>query len=842
MREITIVLEDSTYAHGFSEPNQIHDEDCKKVMSLIRKQVDSCGKEDAEEPLMLSHPYNTIGVFGDRGSGKTSFLVSLLKRCKDGMPKVEVLRIIDPTLVEHKKPIVLCVIAMINELVTQKLQSQECSIDSTAFVYRKQWNQRVRDLSVGLFAIEEVGRGYDDQLWQDGEYVMHTGLDKVNKSNNFELSIRLMIDEALRILEKDAFLLAFDDIDMDVEQGWGVMEHLRRYLSYKKLITIVSGNIKLYGTLVRQKLTENLRLSDNASKQMLVNELESQYMLKLINPSNRINLSPMLSVVKNRRVMIKDKQESDAPRDIAEVYREVLRRCGIVGASAIKTFTEFFYSMSLRSQIHFLKDAESEVSQDLPMGVFTSRLYEAGIDVNWLKDCPRYTNISIMSYLQRTGNHTDGYLLLPTQSDKDTNCNFVGLTILANHWFRQSPQGLFDYMLRVGYIRNLLLPLTDKSKAKSLYSYGGWSQLMSLKNNIGLTMAYMLGTQNSTMNEHICLSGLRKDAKKDVGNALDDVLNKETDKSAKLLAMFPFVRLKHNRKNGGENYYSLFILLSAICDLLGCETEEEMASRINDLKLFRSYQMPLEGETTGEMTEISGDDYGISVDPQAMKDLAQKMIEWKNRYIECSIPPFVVGRIMTRVFTSVCNVKGETVGDMMNLMVCNLFNASLIEESRVRDIPGSGNQEVLNNNNLETTTKVLLDNLGKERTQHLPFSQWLMSCPMLICFLEEDAWRVKPNQELMNVVPPVYKLLKQISMKDVHNGSPKLAFSGSKDNWKVMRKVMNDNGITDENIQSRIVEPDINEALYYIKGLDMFSNPRKRSVESFRTYFSNRDV
>lgn len=99
-----------------------------------------------------------------------------------------------------------------------------------------------------------------------------------------------------------------------------------------------------------------------------------------------------------------------------------------------------------------------------------------------------------------------------------------------------------------------------------------------------------------------------------------------------------------------------------------------------------------------------------------------------------------------------------------------------------------------------------------------------------------------PNQELMNVVPPVYKLLKQISMKDVHNGSPKLAFSGSKDNWKVMRKVMNDNGITDENIQSRIVEPDINEALYYIKGLDMFSNPRKRSVESFRTYFSNRDV
>ena len=50
-------------------------------------------------------------------------------------------------------------------------------------------------------------------------------------SNNFEENLRKMISEALRILDKDAFILAFDDIGVDVEQGWQVLESLRRYLS-----------------------------------------------------------------------------------------------------------------------------------------------------------------------------------------------------------------------------------------------------------------------------------------------------------------------------------------------------------------------------------------------------------------------------------------------------------------------------------------------------------------------------------------------------------------------------------------------------------------------------------
>ena len=124
-RTIIIDLDNSLYAHAFTSEHQIHQEDLDKAMGIIQNQVKRLDlNEDAD--VFLSHIYRTIGVFGDRGSGKTSFMISLLNRCKNEMKKVEVLRMIDPTLVEHKKPIVLCVIAMRHQKVEDVLQRQEC--------------------------------------------------------------------------------------------------------------------------------------------------------------------------------------------------------------------------------------------------------------------------------------------------------------------------------------------------------------------------------------------------------------------------------------------------------------------------------------------------------------------------------------------------------------------------------------------------------------------------------------------------------------------------------------------------------------------------------------------
>lgn len=627
-RTIIIDLDNSLYAHAFTREQQIHQVDLDKAMDIIRNQVNRLDlNEDAD--VFLSHIYRTIGVFGDRGSGKTSFMISLLNRCKNEMKKVEVLRMIDPTLVEHKKPIVLCVIVMIQQKVETVLQQQECRGKGEAYVQRKEWDKLMERISRGIIAIDKVGKDYDNSMWQDEAYVMHTGLAKVKDANTFEENIRAMINAALKILGKDAFLLAFDDIDVDVEQGWNVLESLRRYLSDTHIISIVSGNIKLYGALVRYELGRNLKMPPGSAHDLMENELESQYMLKLLNPSNRINLLSLAHLLQNGNNTVKV-MANGTEQELANLYRELLKGYGIADVPSQNTFVSFLVSMSLRSQIHFMKDASAEKRITPPLDVFTSRLYASGIDMEALSTNVQMMNISVLDYLNAKANLPDCYLLMPTLQDKDVNSNFTALTFMECWHLQNNPYLAFDYLLRIGYVRNLALPLEKKDMVLNLCKYSGWNQMMSLKNNIGLSMAYVAGKELGSMKEHISLYAMEGKAKKEKLNALDKVLKEEDNYFARLMAMFPFVCLSHNKDNESRSYYSVIALLAVIGDLLKCTDREEMIGRINDLKLFRSYQMPQEEDYYGEDDSIGGDDYGVETRRDEIVTLAEMMCAWKS--------------------------------------------------------------------------------------------------------------------------------------------------------------------------------------------------------------------
>lgn len=397
-KPIIIDLDKSLYAHAFTDDQQIHQEDLDKAMNIIRRQLQNTGvKEDSGVGVFLSHFYRTIGVFGDRGSGKTSFMVSLLTKCQKELKNAEVLRMIDPTLVEHKNPLILSVISMIQQNVESVLRKRECQSSVDSYQQKRKWDKLMEKISSGLVAVDNVGKDFDNAMWQDEAYVMHTGLAKVMDSNNFEENLRRMISEALRILDKDAFILAFDDIDVDVEQGWQVLESLRRYLSDVQVISIVSGNIKLYGTLVRNHLVRNLNMAEENAREMMANELESQYMLKLLNPSNRINLLSLGHLLQNYKDCVKVKN-GDVETELVEFYYKILTSFGIQDKPSLNTFVGFLLSMSLRSQIHFMKDV-CEENSILPMDVFSSRLYASGIDVEVLVTNVQLLNIVLLGYL-----------------------------------------------------------------------------------------------------------------------------------------------------------------------------------------------------------------------------------------------------------------------------------------------------------------------------------------------------------------------------------------------------------------------------------------------------------
>lgn len=838
-RTIVIDLDNSLYAHGFKSEQQIHQEDLDKAMGLIRNQLAQIDVEE-DRDVFLPHLYRTIGVFGDRGSGKTSFMISLLDKCGEELKKeVEVLRMIDPTLVEHKKPIVLCVISMIHQKVERVLRSQECSTSGAAYEQKRAWDNVMAKISRGIFAIDKVGKDYDNSLWQDEAYVMHTGLAKVNDANELEANLRDMIKMALGILDRKAFVLAFDDIDVDVEQGWNVLESLRRYLSDTRIISIVSGNIKLYGSLVRSELCKNLKMSEGFARELMTNELESQYMLKLLNPSNRINLLSLGQLLQNPENIVNVGMEKAAGEQLVKIYQSILEGFGITDAPSKDTFKDFLLSMSLRSQIHFLKDACMKNRSNPPLDVFTSRLYASGIDIGALSANIQMMNIALLEYLNAKANLPDCYQLMPSLPDKDVNSNFMALTLLECWYLRGNSFLVFDYMLRIGYVRNVIMPLENNDLTIKLCKYAGWNQLMLLKNNIGLTMAYVVGKELGSMKEHISLfamEGKAKKAKKTQTNALDNVLKEEADHFVRLMAMFPFIRITHNKNNESRSYYSLVVLLAVVGDVLRCTDEEGMIGRINDLKLFRGYQMPKEGNNVRSEEIIDGEDFGVETRREKILALAEMMRKWKDAYHDCMLPPYALGRIMTRVYTSLPNVAVSSVGQMMNVMVANLFNACLIEETKVRiHAPEQG---LINNSNLRSDTRYFKDNLGKtDIVDKLVFTKWMMSCPMMNCFLDEETYDKVQGlvaADLKRDRMTVYELLCRINSKNDDESKP--SFSGERtDGWIKTADILRNHESGDDVIQEKIIdEEDITKAIEFIKSTGLFGNVYKSSVESFK--------
>ena len=364
---------------------------------------------------------------------------------------------------------------------------------------------------------------------------------------------------------------------------------------------------------------------------------------------------------------------------------------------------------------------------------------------------------------------------------------------------------------------------------------------MSLKNNMGLTMAYVAGKELGSMKEHISLfamEGKAKKAKETQMNALDNVLKEEANPFVRLMAMFPFIRITHNKNNESRSYYSLAALLAVVGDVLRCMDKDEMIGRINDLKLFRGYQMPQDEDYFGEDGIIDGDDFGVETGQNEILKLAKLMYKWKEAYHDCMLPPYALGRIMTRLYTSLSNVAVSSVGQMMNVMVANFFNACLIEETRVRN--SAQEQGEINNSNLRSDTRYFKDNLGKtDIVDKLVFTKWMMSCPMMNCFLDEETYDkvqgfVADELKIARESYPVYELLCKINSKDDDDSKP--SFSGEKtEGWIKTADILRQNGIDDNTIQEKIIyEEDIVKATDFIKSAGLFGNVYKSSVESFK--------
>lgn len=290
---IIIDIENSLDASGrFETNNLLQRKAIGKIQRLIKSRLEKvqvCDHRDCEN----DRRHDTITILGERGSGKTSLLLNLETILVEHKNDLVFLKIIDPTLFETKQNILVSIISLIADKVKDKNKEAD-----------ENWNESLIKLADGLKLLDGVGSDIiKSDLFDDGALILEKGLDHAHSGLNLEKYLNCYIVKSLSLLDKKMFVLIFDDIDTNIDKGWIVLEAIRKYLTSCQMQVFVSGDWGLYSSLVRMKQWENfdrkvLPEKEWHDKEGLIDQLEEQYLIKVLKPEYRIYLENLYQLTK----------------------------------------------------------------------------------------------------------------------------------------------------------------------------------------------------------------------------------------------------------------------------------------------------------------------------------------------------------------------------------------------------------------------------------------------------------------------------------------------------------------------------------------------------------------
>jgi len=794
--KIIINLHESSNAKEFETRNRIHPIEFERIKRLIDIRIDSASRYKDQDNKKNSRQRNndTISILGSRGSGKTSFLLSLLKYYKEeAKHKAEVLDIIDPTLIEEKGHVFLTILSLIEEAVCKKIKLSDCSPNDTDYCLKKEWKDKLRKLADGLPSIDGIGLSLNDTNWQDAEFIMDRGLKTVKAAKDLETNLNDLVACALKTLGKEVFIITLDDIDVDFRKGWPVLETIRKYLTSPQIIVLLSGDLKLYSKAIRKQQWKNFgkallineadRLHKKYEYNDLVTEMESQYLQKIIKPENRIRLTTLYEKINlyEQKIVLEDTIIPDV--EIKPFYNKALAIFGIHNEYQAEAYTSFLLNLPVRTQIQFLGELEElNVSETTNViDPFLSDLYEKEVDVDLARNLPKMLDAIILKLLIKEQVLSDGYQLQPTTTDASLNGSLTALSFIFSQKVKTNPHLIFDYFIKIGYTRNLLGDINYKNiengkldlpySIEDLCQSSGIYQDKVLRDVTGNITAYVRGIlyyskQNSEKSYAgtIPLLGLNSSAKGNQPNYRIDYEFRNENILRQRIASIPISISSDFSKNSTLVTYSPFMLLATIGELLRKHQNKENVSKgILELSQIRTYLMPKFKDNNNKTTKSLDEK-----EPQAKfkndeatiekPDIDKMLNEWMDRFPldKIALSPHLLGKISTRFFYATSSIDNNSkskdlwcnLGDNMYRRIIALINAIIVEDIKENEPENEleNEQEVrltskdLNLDNVIADNTIFISNLkvANGNKENILLSRWLLSCPLFILYLPND--------------------------------------------------------------------------------------------------------
>lgn len=749
---------DYSDAVPYDEQSLIHRSKMEQIMEIWSQLYNNAVEDGKEDESHRTH--NTISVFASRGAGKTTFLLSFLDRIKSDKRKdILCLNPIDPSLIETKQHPFINILASIQEAVEDALKEKYYSVRDRRFEEQKKHEDCYNDLLKALPFIDGIGKDNVYDGWDDEEFISIQGMNKAKAFNNLERTFHTYIKETLKLLDKKCIVIPFDDIDTDFKKGFEILEVLRKYITSGQIITILTGDLELYSKLVRKAnwkcfdddfLKKEMEYAGYKKEEFaeMINQLENQYLIKLLKPEYRIHLKTIREYLEEDNYFLEVVySDGENGKSISTCYKDLLPRIGIsLRNEKINTeLCHFLLGLSLRSQVRILTLLKLNSARTVKMDITTGLLNVFVNDINQkasntkllINGAPVYT-IEMLKFLIHANALYTGSNFLPETNDDILNKALFAIGTKFNQLVRKNRFLIFDYWLRLSYIEVLSErlggKLSDQGIVQDLLEFSQLTANTDLLKSIGLAQAFCNSRLNRNKQENVeTMAGTIF-----IGNNAPAFLSD----SNRVLSMLPMLGTIDTQQH--ENVFlSVYRLLALIREVLFYSKNntlnglEEMLSKeipySNFLQPFFLNPMNRKEEL------INWSDVTIDVkEDELWVTVIRKLKKWaEDRSVEVSTS--LLYHIFIRFYNTMLQIdeddKYRSAGMKFNAYIVALLNAALVEEMAECGIPNInfnviGDIEAIYVHNRKTITSY-----GRIRIANTFFYRWLAECPLLEIFL-----------------------------------------------------------------------------------------------------------
>lgn len=775
-----IKLEHSHSAHSLDKDEVVHKQQFHDFQKLVERIVIQARakKNVAEDPAELdfARSHDVITIHGQRGVGKTTFMLSAIKAVTmspvDSLKQFSLchLGVIDPTLMGGRENILLIILQKIKEAVERQQRSKGCTSAMKRSCAFADWRENLRSLGEGLQTVGAFIDGdnkssrsgeVDSQLW------LTDSMLKAKHGADLERDFHFVLNGALKLIEKDAFIIGVDDVDTRFEAGWPVLETIRKYLTSPQLIVVLSGDIELYSELVRQAQYKmfgfDLRKPPeaNSREEQLIETLIEQYLMKILPPQNHLRLS-LMSEYPSVEIEWRVKGE-DGPtrRLLTELLDEIVRKeFRALNPTAVSLFTNALLSQPIRTLLRFLNmftafddnlgvalsDNKEVLQSERNLSIKFGELYRAqlqrfGLNFNDYTQLCSFPGIAcLVSCLHKTHMaQTKGLALQPRFSETWKNSIMFPLNARLLEGGKNGGMGV-AYFIRGCLFSEALFKDVESANKKESSSMIGEFLHMDIEENLGVTGRRFTGVLDNYVIPF--------------GSTISDF--RKNGKFESTWSMLPAVRLVSTAEKVVK--ISILPLIGLVGDLLIKKDEwkkqrdpknkdvllELVENHLEPLQQLRNYPvLKNEIEVVEGNNAVAYDKAEESVQDESKKDVLSELItQWLfddtfDSEEDYTVSPSVVAQGHIRFQNTMSRRSNlDCPSDDLQQTIVIFLYSLLLEEFLYENEP----VRVVRSNPDKTAR--LLANLYNRVVADYPtqcrFSRKIITCPVWWLFLDKD--------------------------------------------------------------------------------------------------------